>query len=143
MSTPIPIKAIFSDVVGVLYSHADMDDDMLQLFDEIQDRYKTGIITSITRATLGDMIPSQYQSVFDVLILNSEVGMAKPDPRMFVYAAKELGLEPEECVFVDDTAVNVDGAVKAGMHGIVFTNRQDFIRELAHLGIRVPFKGGL
>ncbi|CRK51450.1 conserved hypothetical protein [Rhodococcus sp. RD6.2] len=56
--------------------------------------------------------------VVDEVVLSGDVGLAKPDPRVYRYSARLLGLEPGECVFVDDLRVNVRGAVAVGMVGV-------------------------
>ena len=40
------------------------------------------------------------------------------------------GLNPDECVFIDDRKVNVDAAKALGMHGIVFTSYEEAKKEL-------------
>jgi HAD superfamily hydrolase (TIGR01509 family) len=45
-----------------------------------------------------------------------QVGRAKPDPALFLHAARTLGCAPSECVVVEDSLVGVQAAVAAGMH---------------------------
>jgi putative hydrolase of the HAD superfamily len=53
---------------------------------------------------------------FDVLVFSDELGVAKPDPRMFRQAASDLGVEAEACAFVGDSPHNdIGGALAAGM----------------------------
>lgn len=54
----------------------------------------------------------------DAVVLSGDVGMAKPDPRIYAVAAARLGLPPSECIFVDDLVDNVRGAAAAGMAGV-------------------------
>jgi putative hydrolase of the HAD superfamily len=56
--------------------------------------------------------------LFDAVVLSGQVGFGKPDLRIYLLAAEQLGLVPEECVFVDDLSPNVHGAVTAGMVGV-------------------------
>lgn len=44
-------------------------------------------------------------------------------------------LVPEECVFMDDTPVNLEGAEKFGIHTVHFLNREQAIEELRKLGV--------
>jgi putative hydrolase of the HAD superfamily/hydrolase len=48
--------------------------------------------------------------------------MRKPEPGIFRYAAARLGLEPAECVFLDDIEANVDAAIACGMTALVHTD---------------------
>ncbi len=75
--------------------------------------------------------------LFDDFVCSADVGMAKPDPRIYALSAKRLGLPPEECVFIDDLDRNIDAARTAGMHGVHFRLDQGHSLEsqLAELGV--------
>jgi putative hydrolase of the HAD superfamily len=61
---------------------------------------------------------------FDVVVVSSEVGCAKPDRRIFRTAADQLGIAPGRCLFVGDREdVDAVGARDAGMHGIWLNRR--------------------
>ncbi len=70
---------------------------------------------------------------FDAVVLSGVVGFAKPDAEIYRLAARRLGLEPGECVFVDDLRRNVDGAVDAGMVGIHHSDLESTVMELQAL----------
>ncbi|HKQ00743.1 MAG TPA: HAD-IA family hydrolase [Actinomycetes bacterium] len=83
---------------------------------------RTGLLTSKLVAFLSREVVarSELLSSFDVLLDESETGMAKPDPRAYEQAAAAMGLDPAGIVFVDDDPANVAGAVAAGMAGVQF-----------------------
>lgn len=64
------------------------------------------------------MIP--VNDLFDTVVDSSEVGMRKPDPRIYKITLERLGSRAEETIFVDDTYENVIAAEKLGMTGIHF-----------------------
>ena len=66
----------------------------------------------------------------DEVVLSGDVGMAKPDPRIYRLTADRLGLEPVDCVFVDDLAVNVRGAAASGMVGVHHVDPETTAAEL-------------
>lgn len=72
---------------------------------------------------------------FDELLLSCDLGMAKPDEEIFRRACEVAGSPPRRCVFVDDTAANVDAAVRAGLHGHVFRDAPTLRAELATRGV--------
>jgi HAD superfamily hydrolase (TIGR01509 family) len=74
--------------------------------------------------------PREWDGLFDAAVVSGEVGMAKPDVDIYLFTAGQLGLEPGECVFVDDLAVNVRGAAKAGMVGVHHTSLPATVAEL-------------
>ncbi len=50
---------------------------------------------------------------------------AKPDPAIFLEAARQLGVEPRHCLVVEDAVVGVEGAKKAGMRALAVTTTHD------------------
>ena len=81
-----------------------------------------------------------FPGMFDVVVISGEVGMRKPEERIFRHAAGLLGLDPAECVFVDDIEVNVAAAEAIGMTAIL---HHDPAATLARLGglLGLPLTG--
>jgi putative hydrolase of the HAD superfamily len=83
--------------------------------------YRTGIITNNIREaaeTWRTMV--DLDALFDVVVDSSEVGMRKPDPRIYRHALELLGgIPPERAVFLDDAEGNVAGARAVGMHAVL------------------------
>jgi putative hydrolase of the HAD superfamily len=63
----------------------------------------------------GDYPRHLFPELFDVVVISSEVGMRKPEERIFRHAASLLGLEPQECVFIDDVQANVVAGEAIGL----------------------------
>jgi putative hydrolase of the HAD superfamily len=59
-----------------------------------------------------------FPDLFDVVVISAEVGMRKPEERIFRHTAALLGLEPAECVFIDDVAANIAAAEAIGLIGL-------------------------
>jgi epoxide hydrolase-like predicted phosphatase len=74
-----------------------------------------------------------FDTLFDAVVISGEVGVRKPDPEIYALAARELDTPPSACVFVDDIAANVRGAVAAGMVGVHHTETDATLQELAAL----------
>lgn len=68
-------------------------------------------------------------------ILSYQEKVIKPMPEIYEILIKRYGLAPEECVFLDDTKANLDGAEKFGIHTIHFRNQAQAIEELRKLGV--------
>ncbi|MDE5718684.1 MAG: HAD-IA family hydrolase [Lachnospiraceae bacterium] len=68
-------------------------------------------------------------------ILSYEDKVIKPMPEIYQLLIDRYGLTPEECVFLDDTQRNLDGAEKFGIHTILFKNQAQAIEELERLGV--------
>ncbi|MGC0364896.1 FMN phosphatase YigB (HAD superfamily) [Rhodococcus sp. 27YEA15] len=69
----------------------------------------------------------------DDVVLSGDVGMAKPDPDIYLLAATRLGVRPQDCVFVDDLIGNVAGAVAVGMIGVLHEDTETTIDEVSIL----------
>jgi putative hydrolase of the HAD superfamily len=75
----------------------------------------------------------------DVLIDGSQVGILKPDPRIYLMMTGKLGVEPAEAVFLDDQPVNLAGATAVGMTAIpvdVTAPEQAFAQARRLLGLK-------
>ena len=68
-------------------------------------------------------------------ILSYQDKVIKPMPEIYQLLIDRYQLVPEECVFMDDTPVNLDGAEKFGIHTIHFKNQAQAIEELKKLGV--------
>ncbi|MFI6503885.1 HAD family hydrolase [Nonomuraea typhae] len=66
--------------------------------------------------------PWRLEERFDALVISHAVRLRKPDPRIYRLACDVLGLDPRECVFVDDTATNLVPARRMGMTAIHHRN---------------------
>lgn len=69
-------------------------------------------------------------------ILSFQDKVTKPDRTVYELLLKRYGLKPEECVFLDDTPKNIDGARAVGIQGILFQNRAQALEELEKLGVK-------
>ncbi len=88
---------------------------------KLSGRYKIGLLSNIGRGWLNDFMPvDQRLGLFDAEVLSGDVGMVKPALEMFEMAAQRLGVEPFECVMIDDLLTNIDGAERVGMKGVLF-----------------------
>lgn len=82
---------------------------------------------------------SDWAGLFDAVVISGEVGLRKPDAEIFLLTARRMGLRPRQCVFVDDLAVNVTGAVAVGMIGVHHANVESTTDELEAL-FDLPFR---
>lgn len=63
----------------------------------------------------------QLASRFDVIIVSCEVGVAKPDPKIYELCLAGLGVPPQSALFVDDRPINVEAAQQLGLQALCFT----------------------
>lgn len=72
---------------------------------------------------------------FEGIVISGEVGVNKPDRRIFEHLIKRFGIEPEEAVFIDDSATNIDAATGLGFRAIQFTGATPLRLALVRLGL--------
>jgi epoxide hydrolase-like predicted phosphatase len=82
--------------------------------------YLTALVTNNARE-FGPVWKQQldYDTLFDTVVDSSDVGVRKPDPRIYHLTLERLGgVAPEEAVLLDDFEVNLAAARAIGMHGV-------------------------
>jgi putative hydrolase of the HAD superfamily len=80
-----------------------------------------------------------FPELFDAVVISAEAGMRKPEPRIFLHVTGLLGLEPAECVFIDDIVANVQAAEAVGIVGVHHSELRSTTQRLSELlGIPLP-----
>jgi 2-haloacid dehalogenase len=72
---------------------------------------------------------------FEGIVISGEVGVNKPDRRIFDHLVEQFDIEPEEAVFVDDSPANIDAAGGLGFCVLQFTDAATLRLELVGLGL--------
>ena len=83
-----------------------------------------------------------FLAAFDVISDGTYTGILKPNPQAYTACVTSLGLEPADCVFIDDQMRNVTGGTKVGLHAIhldVRNPRAAFNDAMSRLGIEKYF----
>jgi HAD superfamily hydrolase (TIGR01509 family) len=87
---------------------------------------RVGLVTSTSKenvAALLDAVSAEIDATaLDVVVDSSRVEQTKPDPAAYTVALRELGLEPGQCVAVEDNPGGVRAAVAAGIPCVAFPN---------------------
>jgi epoxide hydrolase-like predicted phosphatase len=98
--------------------------------------YRTALVTNNAAEFAGSWRPLlPLAELFDAVVDSSEVGLRKPDPRIYHHALERLGnVAPGRAVFLDDWAGNVEAARRLGLHGVVVgDDPAPALEELARL----------
>ncbi|MCW2666711.1 MAG: hypothetical protein JWN57_1673 [Frankiales bacterium] len=117
------VRALVVDDAGVLSGTRE------PLTDVVRQARAAGLATAVLSNADGPARPALVDLV-DVVVLCGSGALRKPDPEVFRAVAGRLGVEPGECVFVDDLVVNVRGAAVAGMAGVVHRDLATTAAEL-------------
>lgn len=131
-----------ADVLGLL--HGDLRPEMVVALDRVRG---AGLLTACLtnnvaggdgrHSAFGDDDPTgrrqqiaEVMDRFDAVVESSKVGVRKPETRFYELACSLLGVQPGECVFLDDLGVNLKPAAAMGMRTIKVLNAQQALDEL-------------
>lgn len=91
-----------------------------------KDGYKVGLISDCTAEIPLLWSGTPFAKIFDVNIFSCSVGTKKPDPSIYRMATVQLGVKPEECLYIGDGSSNeLTGALKVGMHPVLIRDPDD------------------
>ena len=76
-----------------------------------------------------------FLQLFEDIVVSGQEGVAKPDPKIFEILRDRIGHSLRDCIFVDDSARNVEAAAEAGLDAILFTDTGHLRRDLAGRGL--------
>jgi HAD superfamily hydrolase (TIGR01549 family) len=90
----------------------------VQLIRELSGKYELAAVSNgLPDVQYGKLETIGVRNMLSCIVLSEEVGMRKPDPKIFLHAARLLGRRPDECLFVGDSYISdIIGAKKAGLY---------------------------
>ncbi len=91
---------------------------VMQVLNELKKRNIKIAIGSSSKNTPFILKKIQLDNYFDAVADGNEINKSKPDPEVFLLAAKKLGLPPEDCVVVEDADAGIKAAAAAGMKAV-------------------------
>ncbi len=109
------------------------DRNLVDFLRGLRDTHKVGLISNAWSGLRPWIISRKFDDAFDLMVISAEIGLMKPDPRIFQYALEQLDLAASEAVFVDDVPENVEAARSLGMQAVHFTGPHQAIGEVKQL----------
>jgi HAD superfamily hydrolase (TIGR01509 family) len=99
------------------------DKRMLRFILELRKHYKTALLSNIGRQSMHRRFSEdELQTYFDAVLVSGELGIMKPEPEIYLRGAETLGVQPSECLMVDDRETHCDGAEAVGMQTVLYRN---------------------
>lgn len=98
-----------------------VDRELIAFIGSLKEKYITGLLSNAwsgARSVLTDHY--RCMDVFTYSTFSCELGLAKPDPAIYIKFLELLNVQPPEAIFVDDLQKNIDAANALGIHGIRF-----------------------
>jgi putative hydrolase of the HAD superfamily len=101
-------------------SCGELDAELVAYAATLRPRYRTAILSDAIDGTRPwNQARYRFEQLVDVIIYSYEVGLAKPDPRVYRLLCDQLAVSPGELVFLDDRLENVSGAAELGIHAVL------------------------
>ena len=134
-STRLGHRVPGADVLALL--SGELRTEMVTALDRvIRSGYRTACLTNNVVGGEQRMDVGDVMVMFDHIVESSKVGCRKPEPRFYEIACESVGVEPGECVFLDDLGINLKPARAMGMTTIKVGEAEPAIGELEQvLGI--------
>ncbi len=111
-----------------------------RMIPSLQNKYRL-VLLSNTNEMHYNVFRRQFADVldrFDHLFVSHEVGLRKPDPKLFQFITDRVGGAPAEFVFIDDLASNIRAACDHGWKGIIYNKDVNLANELIAAGVQLP-----
>lgn len=98
------------------------------LLEKLKGNYKIGLASASIRIHILSILAQlNITEYFDAVVSGEDVARGKPDPEIFLLAARKLDVRPEDCVVLEDSEAGIQAAKAAGMHPIAVPN--EYTRE--------------
>jgi epoxide hydrolase-like predicted phosphatase len=127
--TPAQLEAFVEDFWKTYLG--DPNPELVAYFRFLRPRYRTALLSnSFDGAREREQDRYHFTEMVDFIIYSHEVGLAKPDPRIYALTSQRVGVQPHEIVFLDDAERNVAAAAAYGFHAILYQINAQAIAEI-------------
>lgn len=110
--------------------------ELVAFITELHTHHKIALCSNAPTPFLREILQkNNLESLFDVIVISSEVRLAKPDPAIYELTLERLGVTPEEAIFTDDSTNNVAAAEALGITGFVFTTTEQLQSDFKTSGL--------
>jgi putative hydrolase of the HAD superfamily len=120
-------------IIAEFFSGDRWDTALLDFLRSLRPERKVVLISNAWSGLRSIIAKQHFEDAFDEMIISAEVGMMKPDARIYRLALDKMGVRPAQSVFLDDMLINVEAARSVGMNAIQFTQREKTLEELKQI----------
>ena len=110
-----------------------IDHTLVEFIRSLRGKYKTCLISNAFDDLREYIVREKIDDAFDYMVISAEVKVAKPEARIYHLALEQLGVSPNEVVFVDDFIENIEACKKLGIHGVHFKDTKTAIQQVKEL----------
>jgi HAD superfamily hydrolase (TIGR01509 family) len=129
LGVPMTPAQVNDDVVrrvaAAYEEHLPLLPHAVETVQELARRWRLGVASSSNRPIIALVLDRMgLRNCFDAVVSSEEVANGKPAPDVYLAVAGELGIDPKDCLAIEDSTNGIKAAVAAGMHAIAVPNRQ-------------------
>jgi epoxide hydrolase-like predicted phosphatase len=113
-----------------------VNEPVLEIMKRLKGKYRLVLVSNVDVVRFG-FIKKKFPElmIFDDYVLSYELGVMKPDPRIYRAALEKAKAGPSDCVFIDDMEENIVGAAALGIPSVLYRPETDLEEELRLLGL--------
>ena len=117
----------YNNVLKKIYGAEKVNEELVEWINNHKTQFHIHALSNNTKA-LKKLLTDKFDivEIFEHIFNSAEIGLAKPDPKLFTYVLDKLGAKAKECLFVDDNLHNTEAAKALGFHVVHFTNFKEF-----------------
>lgn len=129
----------WQDMVKLMIEGYDADENVVDTIKRLRERgYKTAVCSNnFPSRVRGLQDKFGFLNNFDVAVFSYEVGVSKPDKKIFEVLIAKSQEEPSSIVFADDNPDNLTGASEAGITTFIYQGFEKYLVELKGAGVRL------
>ena len=103
----------------------ELTNGFIDFIEKVKDKYKLAIISNDS-SRWSKYLREKFDlnKYFDVISISGDLKIQKPDERIFFLTIEKLGLNAEDCIYIDDREGNLEAAKKVGMNPVLLNSRK-------------------
>ena len=103
--------------IAKVWSYNILKEETLEVLEKLKERYKLAILSNGSSTVQHNKIDHvDIEKYFDVVVVSGDVGIHKPDPKLFEYTLEKLNVKADEALMIGDVfSTDILGAVRAGI----------------------------
>jgi len=112
---------------------------VIELAKQLGKKYRVSMLSNNSKPTVALLrrFHNKMLALFEKKYFSCEIGMYKPQRKIYKLVLRQLKVEPENCIFIDDVIENIDAAKKLGINAIQFKSNAQLKRDLKSYGVFV------
>ncbi len=132
----LPLKESVDDLEKEWIGNYELISGTKEIIDKLRGKYKVMYLSDNVKERVNKLDARfGFISWFDGGIFSHEVGVRKPNPKIYEFALEKGDAKPEETIFIDDKPKMLEPASLIGITGLVFESPEKLENDLNNIGV--------